>query len=292
MQVASGGEVEVTDIRDAAGKGALFGAGGALAEAGIYHAATHAGAAPEIARAAAQQGVAVGFCLIAVGTDVWSEVAAARRGDISAASAASGSCAKAVLDLLPLVLAPLGLWGVPVLLGAQLGGRWVISRLRAMDQALGALAVIEDLGAAVALHSSLDQMLDEADALQVRVCLHRRHLPKRDGSPAVALRPFLIISNTKGVAMPFIPWIIAGIAALVAGAAIADDVDQRNKRAEEQQRFRREIARLSTTIAELERAHATLSSRLGEKDQQVRALAEEVLRLRAELAEWNRRAAA
>lgn len=165
VQVASGGEVEVTDIRDAAGKGALFGAGGALAEAGIYHAATHVGAAPEVARAAAHQGVAVGFCLIAVGTDVWSEVAAARRGDISAASAASGSCAKAALDLLPLVLAPLGLWGVPVLLGAQLGGRWVISRLRAMDEALGAL-VIEDLGAAAALHSSLDQMLDEADALQ------------------------------------------------------------------------------------------------------------------------------
>src|SRR5690606_38898139 len=95
----------------------------------------------------------------------WSEVAAARRGDISAASAASGSCAKAALDLLPLVLVPLGLWGVPVLLGAQLGGRWVISRLRAMDEALGAL-VIEDLGAAAALHSSLDQMLDEADDLQ------------------------------------------------------------------------------------------------------------------------------
>lgn len=92
--------------------------------------------------------------------------------------------------------------------------------------------------------------------------------------------------------MPFIPWIIAGIATLVAGAAIADDVDQRNKRAEEQQRFRREIARLSARIAELERAHATLSSLLGEKNQQVRAMAEEILRLRAERADWNRRAAA
>lgn len=92
--------------------------------------------------------------------------------------------------------------------------------------------------------------------------------------------------------MPFIPWIIAGIATLVAGAAIADDVDQRNKRAEAQQRFRREIARLSARIAELERAHATLSSLLGEKNQQVRAMAEEILRLRAELAEWNLRAAA
>lgn len=165
VQVASGGQIEMTHIRDAAGKGALFGAGGALAEAGLYHAATHAGVAPEAARAAAQQVVAVGFCLVAVGTDVWSEIAAARRGDISTASAVSGSCAKAALDLLPLVLAPLGLWGIPVLLGAQLGGRWVIGRLRAKDEALGAL-IIEDLGAAAALHSSLDQMLDEADALQ------------------------------------------------------------------------------------------------------------------------------
>jgi len=92
--------------------------------------------------------------------------------------------------------------------------------------------------------------------------------------------------------MPFIPWIIAGVATLIAGAAIADDVDQRNKRAEEQQRFRREIAKLTTKIAELEAAHATLSAILGEKNQQVRAMAEEILRLRAELANWNRRAAA
>lgn len=91
--------------------------------------------------------------------------------------------------------------------------------------------------------------------------------------------------------MPLIPWIIAGIAILVGGAAIADDVDQRNKRAEEQQRFRREIARLSTKVAELERTHATFSLLLGEKNEQVRAMAKEILRLRAELADWNRRAA-
>lgn len=92
--------------------------------------------------------------------------------------------------------------------------------------------------------------------------------------------------------MPFIPWIIAAIASLVAGAAIADDVDQRNKRTEEQLRFRREIARLSARIAELERTHANWTSQLGEKNQQVRALAEEIFRLDAELAQWNRHAAA
>lgn len=165
VRVTSGGEFEVTDIRDAAGKGAVFGAGGALAEAGIYHAATHGGATPEIARAVAQQCIAVGFCLFAVGTDVWSEVAAARRGEVSTAGAVSGSCAKAALDILPLVLAPLGLWGVPVLLGAQLGGRWVIGRLRAMGEALGAL-VIEDLETALALDESLEQMLSESERLR------------------------------------------------------------------------------------------------------------------------------
>lgn len=166
VQLASGGEVEVTDLRDAAGKGAIFGAGGAVAEAGIYHGATQMGAAPELARSVAQQGVAVGFCLIAVGTDVWSEVSAARRGDISAAGAVSGSCAKAALDLLPLVLAPLGLWGVPVLLGAQLGGRWVIGRLRAQDEALGSL-ILEDFEDVATLNTFLSEMLDEAEGLQL-----------------------------------------------------------------------------------------------------------------------------
>lgn len=165
VQAASGGEIQGAHIRDAAVNGGLVGAGGALAEAGIHRAATQAGAAPELARTLAQQGVAAGFCLIAVGTDVRSEVAAARRGDVSVAGAASGSCAKAALDLLPLVLAPLGFWGVPVLLGAQLGGRWVISRLRAKEEAFGAL-VVEDLAAAVELHSSLDQMLLEADDMK------------------------------------------------------------------------------------------------------------------------------
>ena len=92
--------------------------------------------------------------------------------------------------------------------------------------------------------------------------------------------------------IPLIPWIIAGIASLVAGAAIADDVDQRNKRAKEQQLFRAEMARLSAKIAELEKVHAALSANLGEKNQQVRVMAAEILRLRAELADWNRRSAA
>ena len=92
--------------------------------------------------------------------------------------------------------------------------------------------------------------------------------------------------------MPFIPWIIAGVMALIAGAAVADDVDQRDKRAAEQQRFRREIARLSARISELDAAHRTLSALLGEKNQQVRAMAEEIIRLRAELASWAQRAAA
>lgn len=82
--------------------------------------------------------------------------------------------------------------------------------------------------------------------------------------------------------MPAIPWIIAGLATLIIGATVADDVDQRKKRVEEQQRFRREIAKLTTKIAKLEAAHATSSATLAEKNHQVRAMADEIFRLRGE----------
>lgn len=157
VQAASGGDVDVATVGDAAGKGAAFGAGGALADAGIYHAATKLGMAPEAAKSLAQQGVAAGFCLLAVGADVFAEVKAARAGEVSTASAVAGSSAKAALDLLPFVLAPLGLAGVPVLIGAQLGGRWVIGKLRAADRRIE-LAIEEDLVAVASLHARMDNM--------------------------------------------------------------------------------------------------------------------------------------
>ena len=92
--------------------------------------------------------------------------------------------------------------------------------------------------------------------------------------------------------VPFIPWIISGLFALIAGATVIDDIDQRNKRSEEQQRFRREEERLSTRISELEAVHSKLSAQIGEKNNQVRAMAEEIMCLHEERDSLRRRAAA
>ncbi len=127
LQVASGGDVDVAAVVKAAGKGALVGAGGALADAGIFHLASALGMAPEAAKAMAQNGVATGFCLMAVGTDVLAEMKSARRGDISKADAGTGSAAKSALNVISLNLAPLGIAGVLSSIGIQTVGRWIIA---------------------------------------------------------------------------------------------------------------------------------------------------------------------
>lgn len=144
IQAASDGEIDVAAIGSAAGVGAAYGAGGALADAALYHLASNAGLAPEAAKSMANTGVVAGFCLLALGADLAAEVKLARQGEVTVTSAVSGSAIKASLDLLPLVLAPLGLAGVPVLVGTQLGGRWLIARARRWDAELAA-AVAEDM---------------------------------------------------------------------------------------------------------------------------------------------------
>ena len=168
VQAASGGEIDVAEVGKAAGKGALFGAGGAIADAGIFHGASSLGMTPEAAKAVAQDGVAVGFCLLAVGTDVFVEIKSARQGDISVANAVAGSAVKSVLDVLPLVLAPLGIAGVPILIGAQLGGRWGIARVREVDRKLE-IAIEEDLLEVSRLHRIWDEIEHEYESV-VRAC--------------------------------------------------------------------------------------------------------------------------
>jgi hypothetical protein len=168
VQAASGGKIDVATVGEAAGKGALFGAGGALADAGIFHAATRLGIAPEAAKSLAQNGVAAGFCLIAVGTDVFSEVKSVRNGDVTVANAVAGTAAKSALDVLPFVLAPLGLVGVPILIGAQLGGRWAIARVRDADRKLE-LAIEEDLLDVARLHMGLDRIAEDVESAH-RAC--------------------------------------------------------------------------------------------------------------------------
>jgi len=190
VQVASGGDVDVTAVGSAAKRGALFGAGGTLADAGIYHAATHLGVAPEIAKSLAQQGVTAGFCLITIGTDVLSEVRAANAGELATADAIAGSSAKTALALLPCMLTSLGLAGVPLLVGAQLGGRWAIAKVREADRRLKML-IEEDLQQVASLQSRLDCMdstcaelrreCDETDEIFDTVMFHgTKHLPTGD----------------------------------------------------------------------------------------------------------------
>lgn len=137
MQLATEGKVDAKTVGKSAGTGALFGAGGAAADAGLYHVGTKVlEMAPEAAKEFAKQGVAVGFCVLAIGTDLVSEILAARRGDVSVTGAVGGTAAKTALDLLPLVMAPLGLAGLPVLVGAQIGGRWLIGKAREADRVL------------------------------------------------------------------------------------------------------------------------------------------------------------
>ncbi len=168
VQAASGGDIDVAEVGKAAGKGALFGAGGAIADAGIFHAASSLGMTPEAAKAVAQNGVAAGFCFIAVGTDLFSEIRSARQGDISVANAVAGSAVKSALDVLPLVLAPLGIAGVPILVGAQIGGRWGIARVREADRKLE-IAIEEDLQEVSRLHMIWDEIEHEYESV-VRAC--------------------------------------------------------------------------------------------------------------------------
>lgn len=163
VQTASGEKIDVATIGEAAGQGALFGAGGALADAGIFHAATHFGMAPEAAKSLAQNGVAAGFCLIAISSDVFSEVVAVRNGDVSVANAVAGTAAKSALDVLPFVLAPLGIVGVPVLIGTQLGGRWALARVREADRKLE-VAIEDDLLHVARLHMGLERITADVES--------------------------------------------------------------------------------------------------------------------------------
>lgn len=137
VQLATDGEVDAKAVGKSAGIAALFGVGGVAADAGFYHLAANAlGMAPEDAKAFAKQGVSISFCLMSVATDLHSEVRAASRGEVTVVGAISGASAKTALDLLPLVMAPLGLLGVPILVGAQVGGRFLIEKIRKSDHAL------------------------------------------------------------------------------------------------------------------------------------------------------------
>ncbi|PWV64549.1 hypothetical protein [Plasticicumulans acidivorans] len=155
VQLATEGKVDAKTVGKSAGTGAIFGAGGAAADASFYHFGTEVRElVPEAATEFAKQGVAIGFCVLAVGTDLISEIRAACRGDVTVAGAVGGTAAKTALDLLPLVMAPLGLAGLPVLVGAQVGGRWLIGKTREADRVLE-----QAIAADVALAENITQRM-------------------------------------------------------------------------------------------------------------------------------------
>ena len=88
--------------------------------------------------------------------------------------------------------------------------------------------------------------------------------------------------------MPWFP--IAVVSALLAITVFAYECDQENKREEEQKRARDKIADLKNRISRLELEHDHLLPVLGMRNDQVRAMANEISSLRAELEKARRRA--
>ena len=171
VQYKTIGQVDFVDMSYTSGKAAGLGGAGALADAGLYHLAKRAGMAIPKAKAFAQEGVASGFCLLAVGADAFAEIRSARNGDATAADAAVGVSFKAVLDILPLVMAPLGLSAIPFLLAGQIGGRWALAKVRDMDRKIELEIVqsrnlVDEMDRRIA---AITEQSDESDRIFERV---------------------------------------------------------------------------------------------------------------------------
>lgn len=84
--------------------------------------------------------------------------------------------------------------------------------------------------------------------------------------------------------LPLLPIVVYTTAVLVTLGSAVYASDQQNKREEDRKRHRAEIEALEKCLAREERKYRELLRRFGEKNRQVRELAEEVDRLREELA--------
>lgn len=162
VQLVTEGKADLKPVGQAVGTSVAFSAAGGLADAGLYHLALDAlNMTPEAAQAFAQQGVAIGFCIVAATTDITAEFKSLARGDTTLGSAVAGTSLKVALDLLPLVLGPLGLAGLPLLVGTQVGGRWLIDKVRTAEASLVA-AIAED-------HALADDLLHRMSAFSETV---------------------------------------------------------------------------------------------------------------------------
>ena len=161
LQLVIEEKVDLTTVGEPTKKGTSFGDGGALADAGIYHAATRPGVTPEVSKSYVQNGVVTGFCLIAVDVDVLSEIKSVRDdGDVTAANTVAGTTDIIALDALPFVVASLGIARIPVVVGARLDGRWIINPICKSDKNPGLAGQLLDQESRILDHA--DQMLDQA----------------------------------------------------------------------------------------------------------------------------------
>jgi len=91
--------------------------------------------------------------------------------------------------------------------------------------------------------------------------------------------------------MPVLLWkILTAIGALIGIGGTAYGVDQHQKRKQEQEAFRARLQQLEQELVAKEGQLNMLRRRLGEKNAQVLALAEEVERLRGEMGAMKRSA--
>jgi hypothetical protein len=155
--------VDADSALDAGASGAVAGAGGVLADGLLYHAGTELlNLPPEVAQSLARQGVAAGFCLLAIGVDVKTEWDAVQRGEASPTAGLSRAAFFTALDSLPLVVAPLGWVGIPLLIVLQMGGRSLAAQARERDARL-AQAIAADMAQADRLEWRLRRLARAAD---------------------------------------------------------------------------------------------------------------------------------
>ena len=143
VQYSTNQKVDIKPVIQSGGQAAAYGGAGALADGVLYKIGVEMGKTVQEAKAFAQQGVTAGFCILAVAADAINEFKSYRDGEIKLNDAIAGSSIKAALDLLPMITAPLGLLGIPICVGAQIGGRWIISKIRAEEEKLKAEIELE-----------------------------------------------------------------------------------------------------------------------------------------------------
>lgn len=138
VQGMNEGKVDLGSVAKVAGNASIVAGTGALAETAVYYGARAWGLAEHGARELAGASVAAGFCVLAVGADAYAEVSRVLDGEAAVAEAVAAGAVKGALDLLPMIVAPLGLAGVPILLITQGGGRWLVAKASEAERDLDA----------------------------------------------------------------------------------------------------------------------------------------------------------